>query len=174
MNHPLGTLTRIARVRSIIAVAIATLTGIAIGLPAGAVASPPPLRLTVGPFHDTQRISISVGPNHFFAPYSHVNILECADPKGSKKYLPTSVSTCDGNTIQANTVLVNKDGSFSEHGYELFALPNRIALGEPRDNQPVCNQKKTCVLYVGQNQEKFSAPKVFSSPFEIRKSGNHS
>jgi hypothetical protein len=167
---------RIGRAPSIVAVAVAIATLAAIGftLPAEAATNPPALHMTAGPFHDTQRISLSVGPNHYFAAYSHVNILECADPKGSKKKLPTNVSGCDGNTIQANTVLVNKNGSFSEHGYELFALPNTPLLGETPDTRPVCNQTKMCVLYVGQNQERFTAPKIFSTPFEIRKSGKHS
>jgi hypothetical protein len=115
-----------------------------------------------------------VGPNHYFTPYAHVNILECADPGGKKKNLPTSAFTCDGNTIQGDTVLIAKNGSFSEHGYEIYALPNTAALGESPNGQPVCNTKKPCVLYVGQNQEKFSAPKEFSRPFTIRSSSHHS
>jgi hypothetical protein len=142
-------------------------------LPAGASA-PPSLKVTSTPFHNEQRISISVGRNRFFTPYSHVNILECADKGGKKKNLPTSVRSCDGNTIQGNTVLVNKNGSFSEHGYEVFELPNRPQLGEQPDDRPVCDQKVACVLYVGQNQENFSSPKVFSRPFTIGKSEKHS
>jgi hypothetical protein len=142
-------------------------------LPAGASA-PPSLKVTVAPFHNEQRISISVGPNRFFTPYSHVNILECSDKGGQKKNLPKSVYSCDGNTIQGDTVLVNKNGSFSEHSYEVFALPNRPLLGEQPDDRPECNEKMSCVLYVGQNQENFSSPKVFSRPFTIGKSKKHS
>jgi hypothetical protein len=139
-------------------------------LPAGA-ASPPRLLMTAGTFHNQQLISVAVGPNHFFKPYSRVNILECADPDGKKKNLPTNANTCDGNTIQGNTILVNKNGSFSEPGYELFALPNKPQLGELPDDQPVCNQKKSCVLYIGENQENFNSPKMFSAPFVMQPSG---
>jgi len=138
-------------------------------LPAGAV-SPPQLIMTSGTFHNGELISVAVGSNHFFKPYSRVNILECADPGGKKQNLPTNANTCDGNTIQGNTILVNKNGSFSEHGYELFALPNK-QLGELPDNQPVCNQKKSCVLYIGENQENFNSAKIFSPPFLIQSSG---
>jgi hypothetical protein len=66
---------------------------------------------------------------------------------------------------------VNKNGSFSEHGYELYALPNKPQLGELSDNQPVCNQTKSCVLYIGENQENFNSAKMFSPPFLIQSSG---
>jgi hypothetical protein len=145
----------------------------AAGTPAGA-AVPPTLKITPGPYHNGQKINLSVGPNHFFTPYSHVNVLECADPKGKKKDLPTSVASCDGNTIQGNTILVQKNGSFSEHGFQVYALPNASQLGESSDTKPVCNQKSSCVLYVGQNQEKFTAPKLFSPPFVMQKSGKRS
>jgi hypothetical protein len=126
---------------------------VAFAAPAGA-SKAPSLTLTKGPYHNGQLISLSVGPNHFFKPYSHVNVLECADPKGKAEKLPTS--------------------SFSEHRYELFSLPNATALGEPADNQPICNSSKMCVLYVGENQESFTAPKLFSVPFSIRNPGKRS
>ena len=139
-------------------------------LPVGAV-SPPRLIITSGTFRNYELISVAVGPNRFFKSYSRVNILECADPGGKKQNLPTNANTCDGNTIQGNTILVNKNGSFSEHGYELYALPNKPQLGELPGNQPVCNQKKSCVLYIGENQENFNSAKMFSPPFLIQPSG---
>jgi hypothetical protein len=154
----------------------AVLAGVAVvGMagPAGAVA-PPALKITPGPYHNGQLINLSVGPNHFFTPYSRINIIECADPGGQAKNLPISVNGCDGNTIQGVTILVQPNGSWYEHGYQLYALPNASQLGESVDSQPVCNEKKGCVLYIGQNQEKFTAPKVFSDPFAIVKSGKHS
>jgi hypothetical protein len=153
--------------------AVAGIAFVAIAGAAGAVGAPA-LRITPGPYHNEQLINVSVGPNHFFTPYSRVNIIECADPGGKSKNLPTSVTTCDGNTIQGNTILVQPNGSFSEHGYQMFALPNQLQLGEQADTVPVCNQNMSCVLYIGQNQEKFTAPKIFSLPFTISKSGKHS
>ncbi len=161
--------------RSIMSLAAALVlaggASLAVGEQAGAAATP---HLVVVPVHGSsshgfvngQRLNISMGPNHLFKPYSHVNILECADPKGTKKGLPKDDSTCDGNTIQDNTVLVAKNGSFSEHNYQLYALPNSV-LGEEPTWSPVCNAKHPCVLYVGANQTDFTWPKVFSAPFVI-------
>jgi hypothetical protein len=125
--------------------------------------------LTVSPstdLHDGESVSVSIGPNSVFTPSSRVNILECADPGGSMANLPKSDSTCDGNTIQGNTILVAANGSASDQNYTIFLLPSP-ELGEQSNNQPVCNQTNPCVLYVGQNQNDFTAPKVFSSPFTI-------
>jgi hypothetical protein len=149
-------------------IAVVTMAG-----PAGAVA-PPALTITPGPYHNEQLINLSVGPNHYFTPYSRINIIECTDPGGKAKNLPISVTGCDGNTIQGVSIMVQPNGSWYEHGYQLYALPNASQLGEASDSQPVCNQKKSCVLYIGQNQEKFTSPKIFSAPFVILKSSKHS
>jgi hypothetical protein len=135
---------------------------------------PPALTITPGPYHNGQQINLSVGANKYFTPYSRINILECADPGGRAKNLPTSVNTCDGNTIQGVTILVAPNGSFFEHGYPLYSVPNAPQLGEQSDTLPACNAKKACVLYIGQNQEKFTAPKMFSPAFRISKSSTHS
>jgi len=132
-------------------------------------ASPATPSLTVSPgsnLHSGQSVSVSVGPNGFFTPHSHVNILECADPGGKAANLPKDDSTCDGTTIQGDTVLVATDGSFSAPSYTVYSLPN-ATLGEQANGQPVCNATNPCVLYVGQNQNDFTAPKVFSAPFTV-------
>ena len=87
------------------------------------------MTITPGPYHNLQLINVSVGPNHFFKPYSRINIIECADPGGNSKNLPTNVDTCDGNTIQGNTILVQRNGSFSIHGYQLLRASQRLATG---------------------------------------------
>jgi hypothetical protein len=128
---------------------------------------PTPLTITAGPYHAGQRINLSVGPNKYFTPYSGIKILECADPGGTAKHLPTNVSACDGNTIQPGSVIINQDGSFSFRGYPVYQLPNGSQLDEPSDSRPLCNATHQCVLYIGQNQEKFTAPKLFSPPFTV-------
>ena len=166
-------INRVGRIAASIAGAV--LAGV-FGLPAGTAGAvaPPSLTITQGPYHNTQRINVSVGPNRFFKPYARINIIECADPGGKSKNLPKNVDTCDGNTIQGNTILVQRNGSFSIRGYQVFALPNSSQLGETPDTRPACNRKNMCVLYVGQNQINFTAPKVFSSPFTITTSGKGS
>jgi len=136
-------------------------------LPGAAGASPPPMTVTpAGPYHNGQKINISVGPNRFFKPYGRVNVIECADPQGKVSNLPRDENSCDGNTIQGNTILVKGNGSFAERGYVLYSTPNTV-LGELPDSQPVCNRRHMCVLYVGENQSNFTWPKEFSPPFSI-------
>jgi hypothetical protein len=150
------------------ACALAFATMVVSAQSAGATGSAPSLILSPSAdLHDGESVSVSVGANGFFTPNAHVNILECSDPGGSQANLPKSDSSCDGNTIQGNTVLIAANGSFSDPSYTLYALPSS-ALGEQANAQPVCNQSNPCVLYVGENQNDFTAPKVFSAPFSIQ------
>jgi hypothetical protein len=123
-----------------------------------------------GAFGSGQTVTVSVGANSLFAPGTRMSIIECSDPGGTASNLPTSITSCDEDTIQGDTVLVQPGGSLSEHGYTLYALPN-AALGEKADWQPVCNTTHECVLYVGEDQNDFSRPKIFSPPFAFTSSG---
>jgi hypothetical protein len=157
------------RIAAHTAVSCVVLVGLTVALSSAAgAASPPALHISKGPYHSGQLINLSVGPNGYYKPYSRINILECADPGGKMRNLPNSVSTCDGNTIEGNSILIAKDGSWSETGYQLFALPDVKSLGELANGQPVCNQRHSCVLYIGENQENFTWPKQFSAPFTIK------
>jgi hypothetical protein len=126
----------------------------------------PQLTPSASSYRDGQVITVTVGPNKYFAPYARIIILQCGDPGGTTANLPTSSSTCDGNTVPGPSVLVNKDGSFSTTYQKIFALPDP-QIGDSPDSVPVCNKTHECVLYVGQNQNNFSAPKVFSAPFTV-------
>ena len=119
-----------------------------------------------GSYVNGQTIVVSVGANSLFEPNTRVNIVECADPGGTTAGLPTSLTDCDENTVQADTVLVQSNGSFTEHAYALYSLPNAL-LGERPSWLPVCSQTSQCVLYVGENQDDFTQPKLFSQPFAI-------
>jgi hypothetical protein len=139
----------------------------AVWLPgAGAASSAGVTMSPSGPYRGGQSVRVSVGPNSLFTPHLRVIMLECADPGGSTANLPTSVKQCDGNTVQGDSVIVQADGSFSESAYTVFSLPNQ-ALAEDPSGQPVCNATSPCVLYVGLNQEDFTQPKVFSTPFVV-------
>jgi hypothetical protein len=136
--------------------------------PAGAASasvtiSPAP---KAGSFTTGETVSVSVGPNSLFVPHSRIVIIECADPSGTAAGLPTSFNTCDGNTVQADSVIVKDDGSFSEKSYTMYALPN-AALGEQGNWQPICSPTHKCVLFVGEDQNDFSKPKVFSQAFSF-------
>jgi hypothetical protein len=158
---------------AIIAFAAPSLAMIAAVHTAGASA-PPALSVTPqGNYHDGQNIAVGVGPNSYFTPHSRVVIIECADPGGLPANLPRDATTCDGNTVQGNTILIGADGSFSQSAYTVYLLPSPT-LGEQSNYKPICNQTNYCVLYVGQNQNDFTAPKVFSAPFLIAPSAGTS
>jgi len=136
-----------------------------------AAAGGPTVGLSPGaPFHDGEAVTVSVGPNGLFTPHSRVNVLECADPGGTVANLPRDVSTCDGNSIQGNTVLVATNGSFSAADYTIYQLPSP-ALGEQSNYQPDCNASQSCVLFVGEDQNDFTKPHVFSAPFTVAPAG---
>ena len=161
----------VLRLRSIwLVVGVCLVASAAVGTfvqAAEASGTPPAVSLSPsGNFSNGQTISVTAGANGYFTPHAGVNILECADPGGSPANLPTDISACDGNTIQGTTVLVANDGSFSEISYQVYSLPNSV-LGEQTNDKPICNQTNYCVLYVGQNQNDFTAPKTFSAPFLI-------
>ncbi len=69
--------------------------------------------------------------------------------------------------MQSGTVLVAGDGSFEISHYTIYSLPN-TALEETPDVMPVCNSGSECVLYIGQDQNDFTQPKVFSAPFTVQ------
>jgi hypothetical protein len=117
-------------------------------------------------FHDGQTIRVSMGANKIFTPHLRLNILQCADPGGKRSNLPKKFFDCDGNTIQGDSIIVQPNGSFSESNYVVYRLPN-LELGESKTGQPVCDVTHQCVLYVGENQNDFTQPKVFSEPFTV-------
>jgi len=122
-------------------------------------------------FHDGQSISVSMGANKVFTPNVRLIIIECADPGGTTGHLPTRFAACDENTVQGDSVIVQGDGSFSEPSYTVYRLPSPT-LGEGKSWQPVCNQSRPCVLYIGENQLDFTKPKVFSHPFVVTTNGS--
>ena len=155
--------------RSVLALccaAFATMTVVLAGAVEAGAASPAVTMSASGALHDGETITVKVGPNSVFTPYAKVNILECADPGGTVANLPVDDTTCDGNTIQSDTIPVAQNGSFSETDYTIYQLPS-LTLGEQSNYKPICNQTNICVLYVGQDENNFSAPKSFSAPFTV-------
>jgi hypothetical protein len=157
------------------AILCASLLGTAIGTLASATsaqaATAPVVTMNpAGPYVDKgdgQNITISVSANNIFVPRTHVQVLECADRGGTVSNLPISDATCDGNTIQGETILVNANGSISPSQYTVFELPNFKSLEEPSTNQPVCNATHACVLLIAYNQNVFTQPHIFSAPFIV-------
>ncbi len=119
-----------------------------------------------GPYQDGETVAVTVKKNSTFTPGTRVNILECADPQGTVANLPKDIGSCDGLTIQADSVLVQPDGAISVPTYTMYRLPSPT-LGEQSNALPVCDETDQCVLYVGQDQTDFTQPKAFSSPFTV-------
>jgi hypothetical protein len=166
--------SKVASAATILGALAFGLSGCSSGSPAAATKPTVSMTLTHGHgttdlYKDGELVNVSVGSNKLFTPNLKVNILECSDPGGTAANLPKSVAACDNNTIQAETVLIQSNGSISQDAYPIYAIPNRT-LGEEASWKPVCNATHECVLYVGMNQEDFNSPKVFSAPFKVKPS----
>jgi hypothetical protein len=124
------------------------------------------------PFSSGQTIQVDIPANTVFAPGAGINVLECG--LGTGGALPTSPSQCDGNTIQGSTITACNSscsagaGSFDYTQYTIYALPDSISLGETSDHTPVCNVSNPCVLYIGENQNDFTQPHVWSQTFVVK------
>ena len=157
---------RIKRMCVVAGLALLVIGGV-LGMRAKVVAAATTPTLSISPSPGTksyragESISLSVGQNSLFSPNARIEILECGAPKG---VLPIDDTTCDGNTSQGNSILVNQDGSFSDPAYTLYQLPD-AAIGDSPDSVPVCDEAEECVLYIGQDQNDFEKPKIFSPPF---------
>jgi hypothetical protein len=122
------------------------------------------------PFSSGQIISVQIPDNSTLTPGAGIFIEECAAPGGAA---PMDPSACDGQTIQGDTVLAGSSGQVdytttpSTSGYTIYALPDVVTLGESPSGVPVCNLSNECVLYIGQNQNDFTAPHFFSQPFYV-------
>ena len=124
------------------------------------------------PFASGQLINVTVPTNETFSSddglsnnTEKINILECAAPDG---VVPTQTSSCDGNTIQGNTILPATDGSFTYDNYQLYALPDSISLGESAGGVACGDTAATeCILYIGNDQSDFTKPHLWSTPFFI-------
>lgn len=158
-----------------------------LGAPAGAAtptsgSSVPNSAVPVGtvtagaPFSSGQQINIVVPASSVFSPTANLNIEECAAPNG---VIPTLPSACDGNTIQGPSLKTNSDGSINfqteTHSlYTIYALPDVQQLGESPGGNPACGDTAAteCILYIGQDQNDFTQPHVWSQPFFILQNTN--
>jgi hypothetical protein len=121
-----------------------------------------------GPFDSGQTVNVVIPANTAFAApndTSGIIIVECAAPNG---VVPTLPSACDGNT-QQTFVGVNADGSFTFNQYRVFALPDSYSLGESASSPVTCGNTAAteCMLYIGNNQNDFTQPHLWSEPFLI-------
>ena len=117
------------------------------------------------PFDSGQVVNVVIPANSTFAQDAGVNIVECAAPNG---VVPTLSTACDGLTLQ-NGAQVAADGSFTFNGYTVYALPDSYSLGEGSGG-PVCGDTAAteCILYIGEDQNDFTQPHLWSAAFFVR------
>ncbi len=114
-------------------------------------------------------VEVKVPANTTLTPGASVKILACADADGKADDLPLSAATCDGLTINTGrTINVASDGSVDKTDYTIYKLP---MTSEPSDQSTVCNGTSACVLYIGQDQNDFNQPHVWSQPFLVSCTG---
>jgi Bacterial Ig-like domain (group 1) len=123
------------------------------------------------PFSSGQQIDVVIPANSVFAPGAGLLVVECTDPGGGTN-VPTSTSQCDGNTNSANIASwqaestggadFNNDTGYL---YTLYATPD-TGIGDT-GSSPACSLTVACILYVGENQNDFTQPHFWSTPFFI-------
>jgi hypothetical protein len=164
--------------------AVGTFAALTFTAPAGAAgpasgsivpnAAQPVAPFTAGqPFDSGQTINVVIPANSAFAAPDNSTakkILECSAPNG---VVPTNPAACDGNTVQGPSVVSLADGSFTLQNYQLFALPDSVSLAEGPGG-PVCGNTLAteCILFIGDNQNDFTTPHLWSQPFLINANGN--
>jgi len=164
------------------------LVALAFASPAGAASSPqngteigataPTGTVHPGPFDSGQLIDVTLPANTVFdgSAYGNNNtaikILECSAPNG---VIPTQTSQCDGNTVA--TDFPGTDGSIdfvadNGAGYPVYYLPDS-RIGDSPSGPKCGNTAATeCILYIGNNQNDFTQPHVWSEPFLVNPDPN--
>ncbi len=99
-----------------------------------------------------------------FTATQKLNIFECADADGLTDNLPASGNACDGLTLNVTTESTGAAVDATDD--EIVQLPS-TTLFESANGSPVCSATSACVRYIGQNVSDFSAPFVFSQPFNV-------
>jgi hypothetical protein len=128
------------------------------------------------PFSSGQGINVVVPANSLFPATQNILIVECSAPNGA---IPTTPAACDGNTINSSSIEPNTDGSIdfnAETGapYPVFFTPDPN-FGE-NSSTPSCGDTAAteCILYIGNNQNDFTAPHVWSNPFFVSQTADKS
>ncbi len=118
-----------------------------------------------------ESVEVKVPKNSVLQDGLRADILMCSDPGAKASHLPANDSTCDGLTINTGRTLdVGSKGTVDKSGYLIYKLPLKM---EGSDSVPVCNATHACVLYVGQDQNNFARPHVWSNAFYVGTDPRH-
>ncbi len=127
------------------------------------------------PLANNQVVTVSVGPNSTLSQSSleaagfpsgvvGLKVIQCADPGGQLANLPQNLDSCSASTL-INGGGAQQNGSASIEGVTIYTVPDVAALGP--SNGTMCDAQHECVLGIFSNQENFSKPHLFSSPFFV-------
>jgi hypothetical protein len=118
-----------------------------------------------------ESVAVKVPKNSILQPGFRADILMCSDPGAKPSHLPANDSSCDGLTLNTGRTLdIGTTGTVDKEDYLIYKLPLKI---EPPDSIPKCNGNNACVLYVGQDQNNFTRPHVWSTAFYVGTATRH-
>jgi hypothetical protein len=126
------------------------------------------------PYSSGQTITVNLEANSAFSAASGAAgpyiVEECQAPNGVLPTTPTD--NCDHNTVGAEIVSTNSDGSLADYSYTVYALPDIPIFSETAGpGQPNCGTAPNyCVLYIGSpfgGATSFPTAHLFSAPFQI-------
>jgi len=128
------------------------------------------------PLANHQAVSIVVGANStldrssleaagFPSGAVVIKVLECSDAGGLASNLPKKPTDCEPETIDS-VAGAQADGSVYLRGFTVYALPDTADLGV--SNGTTCDDAHNqCVVGIFTNQNDFTKPHLFSSPFQV-------
>ena len=126
------------------------------------------------PFDSGQNINVVMPANSTFSAtrnnnpgHQHRRVRRTQRRRAHEHPQPVTATTIVAGVLPAT------DGSFTAFNYTVYALPDAVSLGEGTSG-PVCGSTSAteCILYVGNNQNDFTQPHLWSQPFFVKANGN--
>lgn len=117
------------------------------------------------PYASGQTIEVKVPANTALSPTEAVKIIECGDPGGLPANLPITAAGCNTNTVNADTIIPNSDGSFDYTNYQVYKLPDADF---PTSPTSCGTSADPCVLWIGDNYNAFTVQQLWSQPFQVQ------
>ena len=118
------------------------------------------------PFSSGQNIEVTIPANSDLQPGLKVNILECARPRRhGRQSADRHQRSVTGRRCKETPFSSSRTARSTSADTRLRPSRCRPAWGSRAATRPACDLSHECVLYVGENQNDFTAPHVFSQPF---------
>jgi len=134
-----GLSSRVLARRSIVAALLVVLSVPAF---AGSADAAGTITMSPGPYANNHAITVSGSGFSLRKSGNTVEILMCSDPGGSTTNLPRDNSSCDGTTVNPNTIVPTANGTFTDK-YTILHLSPKLGFAI------TCDATHYCVLWVG-------------------------